>query len=58
MCSAVGRLERIAEVVFLEMCKQLVKNDFLKDFREKWQVCNWPVVFQYFFLKGASFPGK
>ena len=33
MSGAVGRLERIVEVVFLEMCKKLVQNDFFEDFR-------------------------
>ena len=32
MSGAVGRLDRIVEVDFLEMCKESLENDF-KDFR-------------------------
>ena len=41
----------IAEVVFLEMGETFVKNDFFKDFGQKWKVRNGTVVFQKMFAK-------
>ena len=47
----IGLLKGFAEVVCLKRGEKSVKNDFFKDFRQKWKIRDGAVVFQKIFVK-------
>ena len=47
----IGQLKGVTEVVCLKMREKFVKNDFFKDFIQKWEVRDGAVVFQKIIVK-------
>ena len=55
MTCSIGWLKGVAKVVFLEMGKKFMENDFFKDSGQKWKVRNGAVVIQIFLSSDVVF---